>query len=446
MPPKEKPPKPLRSLATSALTRGFRASLAGAGAAARLGGGALQKLVASSEAAQAIDLRTRAALANRLKEELGQMKGLAMKAGQVASYMDFALPSGARAILAELQDHSTGMAPDIAARVVLEDLGAPPSALFAEWDESPFAAASIGQVHRARLADGREVAVKVQYPGIDRAISADLKNASAVDLLSGLVFRGQERGTVLRELSDRLNEECDYRLEATNQEEFRRLFASRPDVRVPAVVPERSARRVLTSELVHGRRFADFAREATQEEKNRAGEAIWDVAMGSIFTHGMFNADPHPGNYLFEPSRVVFLDFGCVKRFTEEMIERWRRLTLAGIRGDRPVFDRMITELGFAPDPKTYDFDYHYAMTRVIYEPWSHDRVYRFEPELVERTWKALVLDNPNKFRMNLPPDFLFVNRIQWGLFAVLAALGAESNWHRRYLPLLEAGRVASVG
>ncbi len=447
MPRDAQKPKPLRSLATSALSRGLRGSMAGAGAAARLAGGALQKLVSSSETAQAIDARTRAVLASRLRDELGELKGLAMKAGQLASYMDFAMPSGARRILAELQDRTVGMAPDVAAQVVREELGAPPGELFAEWDESPFAAASIGQVHRARLADGREVAVKVQYPGIDRAIASDLKSVGALDAIGGLVFRGLERGAVLRELSDRLAEECDYRHEAESQREFRRLFSDRPEIVVPAVVAERSTRRLLTTELVHGRRFQEFAREASQEERNRAGELIWDFAFGAIYRWGIFNADPHPGNYLFlEGDRVCFLDFGCVKRFPDRLVAAWKRLIPACVRGDRATFDALVGEFGFAPNPASYDYDYHHRMTLCVYEPFREDRTFRFTHEYVRKTWEVLVLENPNKTRMNLPKDWLFVNRLQWGLYAVLAELGAESNWHRRLWPLLDHGSASATG
>jgi predicted unusual protein kinase regulating ubiquinone biosynthesis (AarF/ABC1/UbiB family) len=291
------------------------------------------------------------------------------------------------------------------------------------------------------------VAVKVQYPGIARSLDADLKSANAFDTFGSMLFRGQQRGEVIAELRERLMEECDYRHEAASQEEFRRLFADRPDIVIPEVYPAYSAARVLTTRFVEGRRFADFAAHASQDERNRAGETIWDFAMRSIFQHGLFNADPHPGNYLFLPDdKVVFLDFGCVKRFTPEFVARWRRLCLACTHGDRATFDRCVTEFGFAPDPKTYDFDYHFHMTRAIYEPWLEDEPYLFTQAFVERTWHALVVDNPNKFKLNLPRDFLFVNRVQWGLYAVLAQLGSVSNWRHRLMPYVEGVPQAAAG
>jgi predicted unusual protein kinase regulating ubiquinone biosynthesis (AarF/ABC1/UbiB family) len=432
-------PKTLKGLATSWLSRTARGSGTAMGVAARWTGGSLQKLVASKAAGGAVEVATQAAIAKRLAASLGEMKGLAMKLGQIASYLDFAMPEAARQVLAGLQDSTAPMAPEIIDTVVREELGKAPREIFAEWSDRPIAAASIGQVHRARLADGTLVAVKVQYPGIAKSLDADLKSANALDSLGSLLFRGQERGAVLSELRDRLMEECDYRHEAASQEEFRRLFADRADMVIPETYPAYSATRVLTSRFFEGRRFADFVAHASQEERNRAGETIWDFAMRSIFQHGLFNADPHPGNYLFMPdSKVVFLDFGCVKRFTPEFVARWCKLCLACTRGDRPTFDRCVAEFGFAPDPKTYDFDYHFKMTRAIYEPWLEDEPYLFTQAFVERTWHALVIDNPNKFRLNLPRDFLFVNRVQWGLYAVLAQLGSVSNWRRRLLPYLE--------
>ena len=438
-------PKVLHALETSWLSRSLRASAAGAGMAARWAGGTAQRLVSSSEASERLRAVTQAAMAKRLAESLGQLKGLAMKAGQVASYMDFALPDAARAALAGLQDSTPPMAPAVVEKVVTEELGRPPRELFSDWSDRPIAAASIGQVHRARLPDGTDVAVKVQYPGIARTFESDLASASLLDTLGSAVARGQEKGTLLAELRERLLEECDYLIEARHQEEFRRLFADRDDLFVPAVFPAFSSRRVLTSRFVDGQRFAAFAAGASQAEKNRAGEAIWDAAMGSIFVHGVFNADPHPGNYLFVEGKVALLDFGCVKRFEPAFLDRWRRLCLAGTVGDRATFDRLVVEIGFAPDPSNYDFDYHYRMTRTIYEPWIAER-FRFTPEFVASTWRALVVDNPNKFRLNLPRDFLFVNRIQWGLFSVLAALGAESSWRRRFLPLLGEEGLAALG
>ncbi len=440
-------PKTLKHLATSWLARTARGSGTAMGVAARWTGGSLQKLVTSKAAGVAVEAATQAAIAKRLTASLGEMKGLAMKLGQIASYLDFAMPEAARQVLAGLQDSTPPMAPDVIEAVVREELGKAPRELFAEWSDQPIAAASIGQVHRARLPDGTPVAVKVQYPGIARTLDADLKSANALDSLGAVVFRGQERGAVIAELRDRLMEECDYRHEADSQEQFRRLFADRADMVIPEIFPAYSATRVLTSRFFEGRRFADFAAHAPQAARDRAGETIWDFAMRSIFQHGLFNADPHPGNYLFLPDdKVVFLDFGCVKRFTPDFVERWRRLCLACTHGDRVTFDRCVTEFGFAPDPKTYDFDYHYKMTRAIYEPWLEDQDYLFTQAFVERTWHALVVNNPNKFKLNMPRDFLFVNRVQWGLYAVLAQLGSVSNWRRRLLPYVEGPQRAAAG
>ncbi len=433
------PKKTLRGLPESWLSRAARGGATAAGIAARWTSGKVQRIVSTRAGAAAVEAATQAAVARRLASTLGEMKGLAMKMGQIASYLDFAMPEAARAVLSGLQDSTPPMAPEVAARVVREELGRVPEELFATWTPMPFAAASIGQVHRAVLRDGREVAVKVQYPGIARAIESDLAGTAALESLGGLVLRGQDTAAVMAELRERLLEECDYRHEAASQEEFRRLWADRDDVAIPEVVPELSSARVLTTRLSAGRRFAEFVATADQAARDRAGEAILDFAMQSIFRHGLFNADPHPGNYLFEEGRVVFLDFGCVKRFPPDFLDRWRRLCLACTYGDRATFDALVREFGFAPDPGSYDFDYHYAMTRAIYEPWLEDRPYLFTQAYVAKTWKALVADNPNKFRLNLPRDFLFVNRVQWGLYAVLASLGSVSNWRRRMLPMIEA-------
>ena len=432
----DKPSKSLLRLPTSWLARTARSSSTAAGVAASWASGSVKKIF-SGQGREVVEAATQAAIAQRVATSLGEMKGLAMKMGQIASYMDFALPPAARDVLSSLQDSTPPMAPAVVDQVVREELGKPPRELFAAWSERPIAAASIGQVHRAQLPDGTAVAVKVQYPGVAQTLAADLKSASALDSMGSVLLAGQEKGALLAELRERLMEECDYRQEAQNQEEFRRIFASRTDMYIPEVLSGFSAARVLTTRFVEGQRFAEFAETATQEERDRAGEAIWDFAMQSIFTHRLFNADPHPGNYLFRPGQVVFLDFGCVKRYPEQFLAQWRELFLACLAGDRVTFDRCVLKFGFAPDPSRYDFDYHFAMTRELYEPWMKDEPYLFTQEYVERTWRALVVDNPNKFRMNLPRDFLFVNRVQWGIYAVLARLRSFSNWRRRLLPLL---------
>ena len=363
------------------------------------------------------------AAAKKLVARMGHLKGLVMKAGQIASYMPGTLPPAAQEVMAELQAHSTPMAfPKIAA-VVEAELGAPAAALFDELDERPFAAASIGQVHRARYR-GEDVAVKIQYPGIEDAIRSDMKMVGVLARLS-MVGSPSDGGALAGELRDRLVEECDYVREATSQELFARLLATVDGASVPGVVRERSSKRVLTTQLAGGARLAD----APAETRDRAGLVIYRACFELIFRRAIFNADPHPGNYLVAPDGgVTFLDFGCVRRFDVEMIRTWRALARSVIDGDQRAFRDHFTGLGFVGKAKGFDWDYQWTAMRFLYRPYLEPR-FRFDAKFVAESFGILMFDNPNRFRITMPPAWLFLNRLQWGLNAVLAQLGAAGPW-----------------
>src|SRR5438132_2406147 len=249
---------------------------------------------------------------------LGTMKGVLMKLGQMASYIDDGLSPAARRTLSRLQDSVPPMSPELAAQVVLEELGQPPEGAFAAWDPEPIAAASIGQVHRAITHDGRAVAVKVQYPGIAQTIEAVLGNVALLRRMLKITAPSQDVDALLAELRERVTEELDYRREAHNQQLFARYYAGHPTIHVPGIVAELSTRRVVTSDLADGARFADLA-SWSQAERDLAAETIYRFVFRSLYEAHVFNGDPHPGNYLFHRGgRVTFLDFGLTKRFTDD--------------------------------------------------------------------------------------------------------------------------------
>src|SRR5688572_6766055 len=258
--------------------------------------------------AQRLELETQFAIktAEDVANVLGGMKGAIMKAGQMLSFIADGLPPEAQAALATLQADVPPMAPSLAEQVVRSELGQGPEQLFLEWDPVPVAAASIGQVHRAVMPDGRVVAVKVQYPGVDTAIKSDLDNAELLyGMFASFALKNLDVKALVDELRARMADELDYRLEAACQAEFADRYDGHPFIHVPRVVSERSARRVLTSEWVGGKRFQEFVDGATQEEKDRAGEVIMRFTQGAIHRHGVFNGDPHPGNYRFHEDGSV---------------------------------------------------------------------------------------------------------------------------------------------
>ena len=251
----------LPTTSASRIARLAAASTAAAGTAAAAR--ARRTFAAVDRDPQLID-RWEARSADQLVHALGDMKGALMKLGQMASFMDQCMPEHLRTSLAQLQHQAPSMAPELAAKVVIDELGAPPTTVFAEWDPLPFAAASIGQVHRALTHDGRAVAVKVQYPGVDQAIRSDLEAAGLlIPVLRGL-FPGVDAVELIEEVRERVTEEVDYRREADNQTLFAEHWHGHPHVHIPTVDRALSTRRVLTSELVAADQEQEDVEESSQ--------------------------------------------------------------------------------------------------------------------------------------------------------------------------------------
>ena len=278
------------------------------------------------------DLRTAAEVA----ESLGNMKGTMMKLAQMAGFVDEGLPEPMRLALSQLQSEAPPMSAELAAEVIIRELGRPPEQIFVEWDPQPIAAASIGQVHRALWRDPatgheRAVAVKVQYPGVDDAIRADLDNTTLIGNLLGGIYKGLDPEPLVRELRARISEELDYRIEARNQQMFADYYRGHPNFLVPDVVPELSTSRVLTSDLAAGDSFSTLL-TWPQSERDLAAEAIFRFVFRSLYRFQSFNGDPHPGNYLFQRGgKVVFLDFGLVKQFRTDEMSLFMDMITAGV-------------------------------------------------------------------------------------------------------------------
>lgn len=377
-------------------------------------------------------------LANHLADVLGEMKGAAMKLGQLLSFVDLDLPPDVRntyhEALAKLRDDAPAFDPDAIRAVVRAEYGAEPEAVFAEWSDTPLASASIGQVHPARLSDGREVVVKVQYPGVAEAVRSDLRNAEALTPIARLVSPNQEIEPLVDELRERIGDELDYEREAQYQRAFARRYEGHPFIHVPDVVADLCRAKVLVVERIHGRKFDDVAANGSEDEKQRVAEIVFRYAFGSIGRFRLFNGDPHPGNYLVEDDgRVAFLDYGSVKMFSAERFDRMRQVDDAVVADDRDAFIVALRAAGFLPPGVEVDqalvFDWFKLYTRPILPPQPFTFTPEFAAEVLRSTTDPKSPYSDMLRKLNLPSDYLLLNRIQWGLNSVLARLDATNHW-----------------
>jgi predicted unusual protein kinase regulating ubiquinone biosynthesis (AarF/ABC1/UbiB family) len=383
-----------------------------------------------------IGLGVRTALGRRSPEDflplvrsLGELKGLAMKLGQIMSYVDDSLPPEARELLSVLQTHSPPSTFDAIAASVRAELGERAEELLSGMDPKPIASASIGQVHRAVLRDSGHVAVKVQYPEIEAAIRNDFRAADAAIRIVKSLAPGAL--AFVDEARERLLEECDYRLEASWQERFSSLYAEHPVLRVPGVLLELSGRRVLTTRWQEGLRFDDWlAGDPPQAERNRLGEALYEFYLGSLYRYGLFNADPHPGNYLFaRDGALVVLDYGCVREFTKEDVRALAALRWA-VRADTEARIKDALEGLGAASFGSKELRPVRALLRAFFGPSLDDKKTRIEVAS-NTTMRSIMSDKKTLLKLRLPGKLLFLFRIKFGVHAVLARMASEANWSR---------------
>jgi predicted unusual protein kinase regulating ubiquinone biosynthesis (AarF/ABC1/UbiB family) len=380
--------------------------------------------------------------AERYAQALSSSKGLLMKVGQLVSFVDTSAALDSqygdvyRTALSSLQADAEPMEPVLVSAVVESELGRPPEELFAEFSPTPLAAASIGQVHAARLHDGTEVAVKVQYPGVAEAIGADLANTELlftfIKIAKGVVpqLHNVDVRAIADEIAERIGEELDYGIELANQAEFAEHYRGHPFARVPEVHPALSSDRVLTMELVHGRRWTEVD-DVDQALRDRWGEAIDRFFFGSIARFGMFNADPHPGNYLFhDDGTVTFLDFGCVKHLSPLVQHGFWEMPAATMADDAERLLQCWIDQGFARSDDPPPADKALAWCRPNFLSLTQPQPFTFTPQFAAETLGSMMsMDKDVMRHISVPRDFVFTNRIYVGLFSILGALHATADW-----------------
>jgi predicted unusual protein kinase regulating ubiquinone biosynthesis (AarF/ABC1/UbiB family) len=375
--------------------------------------------------------------AERYTELLGHAKGVLMKAGQFFSMVDAAaVGSGEfspyQNALARLQADAPPMDPALAKEVLHDDLGRPPDAVFAEFSDQPMAAASIGQVHRALLHDGRQVAVKIQYPGAAEAIRDDLANTELLTTFFRFVASAAGGGMeadlrqMTREISARILEEIDYRHEAANITMFSDLYRGHPFIRLPQVVDEASGSRVLSMTYLDGLDWA-AAQQADQDLKNTWAEVILRFATGSYRHANLLHADPHPGNYRFGLDGTVgFVDFGCVKVLPERQRHSFLRMFRAAVDARKDDLYGLMTESGFLTADSALTTDDVYQWWAGLCHESLAPQPAAYDADTARRATRGLVAfsaDHPIR-RMLVPDDFVFVNRLFLSINTICGALG----------------------
>lgn len=399
--------------------------------------------------------------AERYAELLGSSKGALMKAGQMISFVSLGPAVGGefqatyQAALTRLRNDAPPMAPELAREVLERELGCTTEDAFAELDREPLAAASIGQVHAGRLHDGRAVAVKIQYPGVAAAIDADLKNAELLGTFLGLMRGLSPRKMKLdikgvsEEIRARITEELDYRSEATNQTEFAELYAGHPYIHVPAVIAELSTSRVLTQELVEGMPWSE-ALEADEPLRASWAEAIYRFLYGSYSHHGLFNADPHPGNFLFhDDGGVTFLDFGCVKRFEPEEAESMNLVLREVLRGDIEETWRLSIELGFFDPSGSLTPEEVFGYWREPAELYWGEQPFTVTPEYVAKLIETRYLPtdpSANAFHhITMPPTYTVLSRLEIGAMSLISELRCAVPWGTVVAEVFEGAEPVTV-
>ncbi len=400
--------------------------------------------MAAAASAKAGAERFHKAAADTMLDGLGKMKGLPMKLGQMLSYVDDFIPAEHRDVyretLSRLQVKVRPMHWEAIAEVLRAELGDDPDEIFSRFDRTPIAAASIGQVYRAALLDGTEVVVKVQYPGIADAIRSDLKNADALITAFSMVARKVDVERSLADVTARLAEECDYRIEADNQAEFVRIWDGDPHVVVPRVHADLSSRTVLVSDYVEGLGWDEMLAAHDDAQKAEWGRLLFRFVFGSLYRHGIFNADPHPGNYLFmADGRVAFIDYGCVQRYEPDTLSAFREVWMqlvSGVRG--PPLRGLLARAYQLPeflDEEVWDFIEDYIITS--FEPLLSPQPYRYTRDFTEKVARKAMdgklLMAKKMLRHGVfeakQQGIVFMYRINFGLNSILATLGAEADW-----------------
>jgi predicted unusual protein kinase regulating ubiquinone biosynthesis (AarF/ABC1/UbiB family) len=388
--------------------------------------------------------------AKALKETLGRLKGPLMKAAQMFASVPDLLPPEFAAQLTELQANAPAMGPAFVRRRMAAELGPEWRARFAQFDLNPAAAASLGQVHRATALDGRDLAVKLQYPEMQSAMESDLGQLRLLFTIGRQMFGAIDTTEVIAEIGERLREELDYVHEAGSMRLYRAFFEGRADIAVPAPDPALSTGRLLTMDWLDGQGLRSF-KTADLATRNRVAQTLFEAWWTPLINIGVIHGDPHLGNYSFTPGagRLNLLDFGCVRVFPPAFVGGVVKLFRAMSEGDRAGEAEAYRAWGFK-DLTDDLMDVLSIWARFIYGPLLDDRVRTVADGVSPGEYgrreafqvkKALEEKGP----VTIPREFVFMDRAAIGLGAAFLHLGAELNWRKLFEASLEGFSEAAL-
>ena len=406
---------------------GMTASVAGSYAKSRV----RSALGANTEEQEAENWRV---AGERIAQTLGELKGAVMKVGQVASQARDLFPPEIANALATLQNEAPPMPFDVISDQIEKEFGTSPDRLFEHFEQEPFAAASIGQVHRARTDDGREVVVKVQYPGVDASCDSDLAHLKMALRAAGIFkHHKQSFNALFEEMRDRLHEELDYTNEAENIRLFQGFHKDDEGIVIPSVIGERSSKRVLTMSYEPGDHIDRIDPERyDQNTRNLLGRRIFHAFGKQIFTHHAVHGDPHPGNFAYRPDgTVVIYDFGCVKKLDPDILPVFSRVLRTGIRREWDALDQALIDLG----ARTASHD---ALGQAFYEPWrdllaepfSTQQPYVFKEATLHKRIPKMASKALKHLRsLQVPTEAMFVDRAIGGHYYTMMKLGVVEDF-----------------
>jgi len=376
----------------------------------------------------------------RIAKTLGELKGAVMKVGQMASIVNDVLPKEFTEALTGLQKEAPPMPFEVIAAQIESEFGEPPEALFEYFDETPFASASIGQVHRARTDDGREVVVKVQYPGVDESCDSDLAHLKLALRASGMIqLKRKELDKIFEEIKARLHEELDYCNEADNVRKFAEFYKDTPDIVIPEVIGERSSQRVLTLSFEPGDHISEIPANPdkyTQEIRDQIGANLFRIVCGQFFELQAIHGDPNPGNFAFRPDgSVVIYDFGCVKNILPEIAEAYEKTLQSAISEDYEGVDEGLLALGVrVPDGPPVEPEYYKDWRDLFLTPFIQKEPFDYGASTVHEGVLKRVPGVLKRLRSFQPPvELIFFDRMIVGHYGNLRKIESRG----RYLEIL---------